>query len=49
VTGVQTCALPISGEVYYEPKPGYNFNGDKSMVNVIINAKFGNEGPQQTV
>jgi hypothetical protein len=35
-----------TGEVYSEPKPGYNFNGDKSMVSVIINAKFGNE-PQQ--
>lgn len=37
-----------TGEVYSEPKPGYNFNGDKSMVSVIINAKFGNE-PQQNV
>jgi len=37
-----------TGEVYTEPKPGYNFNGDRSMVNVIINAKFGNE-PQQNV
>jgi predicted DNA-binding transcriptional regulator YafY len=35
-----------TGEVYYEPKPGYNFNGDKSMVSVIINAKFGNEPGQ---
>jgi len=35
-----------TGEVYSEPKPGYNFNGDRSMTNVIINAKFGNE-PQQ--
>jgi len=38
-----------TGEVYNTPRPGYNFNGDKSMVNVIINAKFGNEGPQQNV
>jgi predicted DNA-binding transcriptional regulator YafY len=37
-----------TGEVYYEPKPGYNFNGDRSMTSVIINAKFGNE-PQQNV
>jgi predicted DNA-binding transcriptional regulator YafY len=37
-----------TGEVYSEPKPGYNFNGDKSMTSVIINAKFGNE-PQQNV
>ena len=35
-----------TGEVYNEPKPGYNFDGDKSMVNVIINAKFGNEEPE---
>ena len=38
-----------TGEVYFEPKPGYNFNGDKSMVSVIINAKFGDERPQQNV
>jgi len=31
-----------TGEVYNEPKPNYNFNGDKSMVSVIINAKFDN-------
>jgi len=37
-----------TGEVYSEPKPGYNFNGDRSMTSVIINAKFGNE-PQQNV
>jgi predicted DNA-binding transcriptional regulator YafY len=37
-----------TGEVYSEPKPGYNFNGDKSMISVIINAKFGNE-PQQNL
>jgi predicted DNA-binding transcriptional regulator YafY len=34
-----------TGEVYNEPKPGYNFNGDKSMVSVIINAKFDNNPP----
>ena len=38
-----------TGEVYFEPKPGYNFNGDKSMVSIIINAKFGDERPQQNV
>ena len=37
-----------TGEVYNQPKPGYNFNGDKSMVSVIINAKFDNNPPQQT-
>ena len=30
-----------SGEKFNEPKPGYNFNGDKSMTKVIINAVFG--------
>jgi predicted DNA-binding transcriptional regulator YafY len=38
-----------TGEVYYEIRPGYNLNGDKSMVNVIINAKFGNEPAQQNL
>ena len=40
-----------TGEVYNEPKPGYNFNGDKSMVSVIINAKFDNtpESEQQNI
>jgi hypothetical protein len=27
-------------DVFTEPKPGYNFNGDKSMTQVIIIAKF---------
>ena len=31
-----------TGEVYNTSRPGYNFNGDKSMVSVIINAKFDN-------
>ena len=31
-----------TGEIYNEPKPGYNFNGDKSMVSVITIAKFNN-------
>ena len=30
-----------SGEKFNDPKPGYNFNGDKSMTKVIINAVFG--------
>jgi predicted DNA-binding transcriptional regulator YafY len=46
-----------TGEIYNEPKPGYNFNGDKSMVSVITIAKFNNNStptpspttPQQTV
>jgi predicted DNA-binding transcriptional regulator YafY len=40
--------LKPTGEVYNEPRSGYNFNGDKSMVNVIINAKFDNN-PLQNV
>ena len=35
-------SIKPTGEVYNTPKPGYNFNGDKSMVSVIINAKFDN-------
>lgn len=27
-------------EVFNEPRPNYNFDGDKSMTSVIINAKF---------
>ena len=38
-----------TGEVYNEIRPGYNLNGDKSMVSVIINAKFGNEPTQQNI
>ena len=38
-----------TGEVYNEIRPGYNLNGDKSMVRVMINAKFGNEPTQQNV
>lgn len=29
-----------SAEVFNEPRPNYNSNGDKSMSKVIINAKF---------
>jgi predicted DNA-binding transcriptional regulator YafY len=29
-----------TGEVYNEVRPNYNLGGDKSMVSVIINAKF---------
>ena len=36
-----------TGEVYNQPKAGYNFNGDKCMVSVIINAKFDNTPPPQ--
>ena len=27
-------------EIYNEPRPNYNLNGDRSMASVIINAKF---------
>jgi hypothetical protein len=34
--------LKPTGEVYNQPHPGYNFNGDKSMVSIITIAKFDN-------
>jgi predicted DNA-binding transcriptional regulator YafY len=37
-----------TGEIYNEPKPGYNFKGDKSMVSVDLVAKFDNQQPQET-
>ena len=40
-------SIKPTGEVYNTPKPNYNFNGDKSMVSVIINAKFPQETQQQ--
>jgi len=48
-------SLKPTGEVYNQPHPGYNFNGDKSMVSVITIAKFNNNSvtpptsEQQTV
>ena len=41
-------SIKPTGEVYNTPKPNYNFNGDTSMVSVIINAKFDNQQPQET-
>ena len=41
-------SIKPTGEVYNTPRPGYNFNGDKSMVRVIINAKFDNNQPEVT-
>jgi len=32
-----------TGEKFNTPRPGYNPNGDKGMVKVIINAKFDNQ------
>jgi WYL domain len=29
-----------TGEIYNEPRPDYNFDGDRTMVSVIVNAKF---------
>jgi len=31
-----------TGEIYNEVRPGYNLNGDRSMVSVITIAKFDN-------
>ncbi len=42
-------SLKPTGEVYYEVRPDYNLDGDKSMVSVIINAKFDNEPTQQNL
>jgi predicted DNA-binding transcriptional regulator YafY len=38
-----------TGEVFTEPRPDYNFDGDKSMVSIYINAKFDNEPEQNLV
>ena len=32
-----------TGQNFTSPRPGYNFNGEKSMSSVTINAKFDNE------
>ena len=32
----------LTGDNFTTPRPGYNFNGDKSMTRVIINAQFDN-------
>lgn len=33
-------SLKPTGQNFTQPRPNYNFNGDKSMSSVIINAKF---------
>jgi hypothetical protein len=38
-----------TGEVYNEPRPNYNFNGDKTMINIVINAKFDNNQPEENL
>jgi len=37
-----------TGEIYNEPRPNYNFNGDRTMASVIINAKFDNQ-PEENI
>ena len=32
-----------TGDMFTEMRPGYNPNGDKTMVSVIVNSKFDNE------
>ena len=41
-------SLKPTGDDYNEPRPGYNFNGDKTMASVILNAKF-NQPPEENV
>lgn len=36
-----------TGDIFNDPKPNYNFNGDRSMTSVLINAKFDNTPTQQ--
>ena len=36
-----------TGDTFDDPKPNYNFNGDRSMTSVLINAKFDNTPTQQ--
>lgn len=33
-------SLKPTGEVFTQMRPGYNINGDKEMVSIIINSKF---------
>jgi hypothetical protein len=37
-----------TAEVFNEPRPNYNPNGDKSMTRVIVNAKFDQPTEQPT-
>ena len=38
-----------TAEVFNEPRPNYNPNGDKSMTRVIINAVFDNRPEEQNI
>lgn len=40
-------SMKPTGEIYNQPRPNYNFNGDKSMTNVMIVAKFDNNQQQR--
>ena len=33
-------SIKPTGEIYNEVRPNYNLSGDKSMVSIIVNAKF---------
>jgi predicted DNA-binding transcriptional regulator YafY len=35
-----------TGDIYIEPRPNYNPNGDRSMISVVINAKFDDVTPE---
>jgi predicted DNA-binding transcriptional regulator YafY len=41
-------SLKPTGDIYNEPRPGYNLTGDKTMSSVILNAKF-NQPPEENV
>jgi len=38
-----------TGEVYNQSRPNYNSNGDRSMINIIINAKFDENQPEENL
>jgi len=38
-----------TGEIYNEIRPNYNLTGDRSMISVIINAKFNDESPNENL
>jgi predicted DNA-binding transcriptional regulator YafY len=42
-------SIKPTGEIYNEPRPNYNSTGDKSMVSVVINAKFDNDQNTQNL
>lgn len=40
-------SLTLAGYVFNEPRPGYNFSGDKSLTKIYINAKFDGVKPPE--